>query len=83
MQDRLNRIRSRALKRQNIRPTSFQPGDQVRMWNHRSKRYDSAATIHSPVTGDDTIARSYKIIGEDGRMRHVTSSWLVPAQAEQ
>ena len=83
MQDRLNKIRAKALSRRNVRPTTFQSGDHVKIWNHRVKRYDTPAIVDSAVAGDDTLCRSYKVIGEDGRLRHVTGAWLVPAEAQQ
>ena len=60
----------------------FQPGDPVKVWDHVSRRYTIEAVIDSPIIGDDLVPRSYKVVTSDGKMRHVTSAWVVPAAAE-
>ena len=81
MKARLDRLRAKSLKRANARSVTFQPGDPVKVWDHRDRRYSIEATVDSPIIGDDLVPRSYKVVTSDGRMRHVTAAWLVPAAA--
>ena len=82
MRARLNKLRAKSLRRSNVRTLHFQPGDPVKVWDHVSRRYSIEAVIDSPIIGDDLVPRSYKVVTSDGKMRHVTSAWLVPAAAE-
>ena len=56
-------------------------GQAIKVGNHKTRRYDTEATIHSPIPGDNNIARSYKVVTSDGCFRHVTAAWIVPAAA--
>ena len=76
-------MRDKALQRHNARPLTFQPGEHVKIWDHKQKRYAEPAVIDSPIAGDDGFPRSYKVVTEAGRLRHVTASWIVKAAAEQ
>ena len=82
MRARLNKLRAKSLKRSNVRNLHFQPGDPVKVWDHVSRRYSIEAVIDSPIIGDDLVPRSYKVVTSDGKMRHVTSAWVVPAAAD-
>ena len=82
MRARLNKLRAKSLKRSNVRNLHFQPGDPFKVWNHVSRRYSIEAVIDSPIIGDDLVPRSYKVVTSDGKMRHVTSAWVVPAAAD-
>ena len=55
----------------------------MKVWDQKQKRFSDEATIDSPMPSDDGAARSYKIITDAGRLRHVTAAWLVKAAAEQ
>ena len=74
-------LRDKALARQNVRPLTFYPGDQVKIWDHKQKRYSEPAMVDSPMPGDDGHPRSYKVLTETGWLRHVTAAWLVKAAA--
>ena len=74
--------RDKALKRHNTRPLTFYPGKHVKIWDHKQRRYAEPAVIDSPILGDDGYPRSYKVITEAGRLRHVTAAWIVKAAAE-
>ena len=76
-------LKDRALRRHNARPTQFLPGERVRVWDQKQKRFSDEATIDSPMPSDDGASRSYKIITDAGRLRHVTAAWLVKVAAEQ
>ena len=76
-------MRDKALQRHNARPLTFQPGEQVKIWDHKQKRYAEPAVINSPIAGDDGYPRSYKVVTEAGRLKHVTAAWIVKAAAEQ
>ena len=82
MRVRLNKLRAKSLKRSNMRNLQFWPSQDVKIWDHVSRRYTIEAVVDSPIMGDDSVPRSYKVITNDGRMRHVTAAWVVPAAAD-
>ena len=76
----LARARSKATsRRKRARQEVFQPGQSVLCWDHRARQYSEPATVESSVTSDDGAPRSYCVITEAGRLRHLCSSWLIPA----
>ena len=81
MRARLNKLRAKSLKRSNVRNLQFTHGDQVKVWDHVTRRYTIEAVVESPILGDDSVPRSYKVITRDGKLRHVTAAWIVPAAA--
>ena len=76
------KLRDKALARHNTRPLIFYPGDPVKIWDLRRKQYAEPATVNSPILGDDGYPRSYKVLTEAGRLKHVTAAWLVKRAAE-
>ena len=76
-------MRDRALERHNARPDTFEPGENVKIWDNKQKKYSEPAVVDSPILGDDDFPRSYKVVTESGRLRHVTASWITRAAAEQ
>ena len=81
IQAKHSRAKAKALARTNASPEQFMPGDQVKVWDTRTRTYGSRGTVDSPVPGDDMVARSYKVLLSDGRLRHVHASWMVRAAA--
>merc|ERR1711867_319656 len=78
---RLNKLRAKSLKRSSVRNLQFYHGQEVKVWDHVSRRYTIEEVVDSPILGDDSVPRSYKVITNDGRMRHVTAAWIVPGAA--
>ena len=76
-------LKDKAVQRQNARPEEFQVGDQVLVWSPRQKRFTEPGVIDSPMWGDNLVARSYKIIMESGRVRHVAAALIVRAATQQ
>ena len=72
-----------ALKRCNARPELFEPGQKVLLYAPRFKRYNIPAVFYCPILGDDDILRSYRVITEDGVMRHYQAHWLITARAAE
>ena len=83
MRKRHQELRDKAVHRHNARPDKFQVGDSVKIWNPKQKRYSEPAVIDSPIAGDDMMPRSYKVILDNGRVRHVAAAWLLRAAAEE
>ena len=83
---RHQKMKDKALKRHNTRPEEFAPGQQVLLYQPKAKRYSLPAIIDSPIIGDDNFPRSYKVITEDGLLRHYQARWIIsapPAEAAQ
>ena len=76
-------LRDKANQRRNARPEEFQAGDQVKVWVPKQKRFAEPGTVDLPIPGDDMTPRSYKIVLDNGRVKHVAAAWLVRAAAEE
>ena len=83
LRKRHQELRDKAVQRQNARPEEFQVGDQVKIWNPRQKRFSEPAMVDSPIKGDDMTPKSYKVIIDNGRVRHVAAAWMVLAAAQE
>ena len=75
-----NCAKDKALARANISPEQFMPGTHVKVWDSRRRAYSSDGIIDSPVSGDNMLACSYKVL-TDGKLRHVYASWMVRSVA--
>ena len=73
---RRNRARV-ARKVKNHTQSLFKIGDKVRVWNIKSKKYDEEATVTDLEVGDDGRARSYIVLYNDGRQKHLHGNWLL------
>ena len=79
LKTRHQKMNDKALKRRNTRPDDFAPGQEVLLYQPRAKRYSLLAIIDSPIIGDDGFPRSYRVITEDGLLRHYQARWIISA----
>ena len=80
------RMKDKTLKCRNARTDDFAPGQEVLLYQPKAKRYSLPAIIDSPIISDDGFPRSYKVIMEDGLLRHYQAHWIIsmpPADATQ